>query len=456
MSRPQPFSRAVLALIIVFAIGPIAIGPIAASGCAGGSDGQNENSNQNGNENENENGNDNPAVCGDGEANGDEECDGADLGGQTCEGLGHQGGTLTCYFSCTFDESGCHDNPCGNGTLDSGEACDDGNTQSGDGCSASCKLEAPRWIQASPATTPPARGQHALAYDEARQVVVLFGGTATMGQDQLGDTWEFDGLDWIPVTLTSSPPARFGYAMAYDAARQCVVLFGGAAASGGSTAFLSDTWEYSGASWTEVNPTESPPASAGHRLVYDAARQRVVLVTADFMGSGDTALWDFDGTTWTPLSPSGDLPPARGAHAAGYDADRDRLVLHGGSQSDGQSVTYLQDTWEYDAAGNDWDRVTTASIPPGRTDALVAFHGRRGHLVMFGGSTGVGEPPLLDTWEYDGQIWQNTHPDAAPPAPGAGAYDSLRGRIVLFGGCISTTSFTGCFDETWEMDYASY
>ena len=31
--------------------------------------------------------------------------------------------------------------PCGNGKKDPGEACDDGNTHDGDGCSATCTLE---------------------------------------------------------------------------------------------------------------------------------------------------------------------------------------------------------------------------------------------------------------------------------------------------------------------------
>ncbi len=427
-------------------IGLLCVGVFSwgVAGCAGGSD---DDQNQNDNQNQNQ------GVCGDGQATGAEECDGADLREQTCEGLGHQGGTLTCYMSCTYDESGCSDDPCGNGVRESGEACDDGNTTSGDGCSADCKLEAPRWIQASPAHAPPERGQHGMAYDATRGVVVLFGGTDNQGQDQLGDTWEYDGLDWTQVTPTTSPPARFGHAMAYDASRGRVVLFGGASTSGGNTTFLADTWDYDGTTWTEISPTPSPAASAGHRLVYDTTRERIVYVGSDFMGSAVTATWDYDGTTWTDTTTQ-DHPLGRGVPAAVYDGARDRLVLFGGSRSDGSTVTYLQDTWEWDRSA--WDPVVTASVPPGRTDAMAVFHVRRGHFVLFGGPTGVGNEPLLDTWEYDGVVWQNTSTSAAPHAPGVGVYDSGRGRIVLFGGCISTASFTGCLDETWEMDYASY
>ncbi len=38
---------------------------------------------------------------------GDEECDGNDLGGETCQTLGFDGGTLACTNSCAFDTSGC-------------------------------------------------------------------------------------------------------------------------------------------------------------------------------------------------------------------------------------------------------------------------------------------------------------------------------------------------------------
>ena len=81
-----------------------------------------------------------PALCGDGFLHqGVEACDGADLGGQTCEGLGFDGGDLACAPGCVFDTAACA--ACGDGELDPGEACDDGNTASGDGCDATCQEE---------------------------------------------------------------------------------------------------------------------------------------------------------------------------------------------------------------------------------------------------------------------------------------------------------------------------
>lgn len=49
------------------------------------------------------------APCGDGiKRAGVESCDGADLGGATCQSVGsYSGGTLTCSSTCAFDTSGC-------------------------------------------------------------------------------------------------------------------------------------------------------------------------------------------------------------------------------------------------------------------------------------------------------------------------------------------------------------
>jgi cysteine-rich repeat protein len=80
------------------------------------------------------------AVCGDGVRNGDELCDGGDLGNETCASQGSPGnGELRCDDQCKFDLSQC--SRCGNGALNENEDCDDGNTDPGDGCDAVCHFE---------------------------------------------------------------------------------------------------------------------------------------------------------------------------------------------------------------------------------------------------------------------------------------------------------------------------
>lgn len=47
------------------------------------------------------------SVCGNGLKETGEQCDGGDLGGQTCQTQGYGGGTLACTSACTFDTSAC-------------------------------------------------------------------------------------------------------------------------------------------------------------------------------------------------------------------------------------------------------------------------------------------------------------------------------------------------------------
>jgi alpha-tubulin suppressor-like RCC1 family protein len=72
--------------------------------------------------------------CGNGLAEEDEECDGADLKNQTCADVTqHPNGQLGCTANCQLDTADCH--TCGNGTVEGGETCD-GSEFAGQTCAA--------------------------------------------------------------------------------------------------------------------------------------------------------------------------------------------------------------------------------------------------------------------------------------------------------------------------------
>ncbi len=65
-------------------------------------------------------------TCPDGVATGFEDCDGADLAGKDCLSLGYDGGSLTCAADCSFDTAACTGAApsCGDGVAEGLEECD--------------------------------------------------------------------------------------------------------------------------------------------------------------------------------------------------------------------------------------------------------------------------------------------------------------------------------------------
>lgn len=97
------------------------------------------------------------------------------------------------------------------------------------------------WTKKSPQVSPPARGMHAMTFDRHRGKILLFGGFLYPTRTALGDAWEWDGKLWSRLSLPGAPPARWSFAMAYDAAAEEVVLFGGLG-SGTPSPVIGDLW----------------------------------------------------------------------------------------------------------------------------------------------------------------------------------------------------------------------
>jgi N-acetylneuraminic acid mutarotase len=326
---------------------------------------------------------------------------------------------------------------------------------------------ASEWGEKRPVlNNPPARSSHATAMGLNGRVV-LFGGSDTGRTNTvLADTWEWDGTSWTNktpanITAANNPPARASHRMATGLNGR-VVLFGGAANdSSGNLAFLADTWEWDGTSWTKKTPATSPPARSSHAMA-TGLDGRVVLFggSAGFDSSNNRIrfndTWEWDGTNWTNKTPANPTfttnPSARTAHAMATGL-AGRVVLFGGSNGNN-----LRDTWEWD--GTSWtrkpDAANTANNPPQRASHAMAT-GLNGRVVMFAGQGDSLSGPLADTWEWDGSLWTNKTPatiDATnnPRARSVHAMAmGLNGRAVLFGGAGG-----GTLDDTWEWDGTSW
>jgi hypothetical protein len=105
------------------------------------------------------------------------------------------------------------------------------------------------------------------------------------------------------------------------------------------------------------------------------------------------------------------------------------------------------------AQTSDWTQLTAASSPSARDAHAMTYDSVRGKIVMFGGSPGYF--PANDTWEYDGVNWTQVTTATSPVGryEHAIAYDSVRRKVVMFGGL---AGFNNYFDDTWELDVATH
>src|ERR1051325_4806978 len=139
-------------------------------------------------------------------------------------------------------------------------------------CMAQPCTTGPYWVQLHLAQSPPRRQFHAMAYDNSRQKIILFGGYDTNGI-YLGDTCQFDTQGWKQLSPAHNPSARALHSLSYDASRNTIILFGG---RDGSAAF-DDTWEWNGTDWYQIFPANSPASRSGHGMAYDSVWQTHVL-----------------------------------------------------------------------------------------------------------------------------------------------------------------------------------
>ena len=319
------------------------------------------------------------------------------------------------------------------------------------------ELTSAGWAQRS-TTGPSPRSKHSLVYDAAHGTVVLFGGSSNSPNLVDSETWSWNGSAWTAL-MPDGPQARTGQAMAYDTFRSRALIFGGADPNGDA---YGETWQWTGSYWTLLAAT-GPSARTGASAAYDSIRRMIVLFGGASSGPLLSETWEWNGYFWSRISQFGPSTrlhhamsydpvqevtscsveslrpdsiaatcgsgtavrgrrfrrPARSpeaSHAMAYYPTRQRTVLFGGRNADGD----LADTWEWDGAA--WSQIAAVG-PSARHDHTLTFDAARGVLVLFGGTGASGL--LGDYWEWNGSVWWQRPVDGPEPRSGHSAvYDS--------------------------------
>ena len=256
------------------------------------------------------------------------------------------------------------------------------------------------WHRQHPSREPAAEMEASTADDPLNQGVILFGGLSVHAEGAspvgaLGDTWTWNGSDWVERHPATSPPARYGETMAYDQATRTVVLFGGL----GCGHFCGDTWTWNGSDWVERHPATSPPGLYGAAMPYDAATKSVILCggrSGAFLRLADKGTWIWNGSDWASAA-SHNSPSGQIFASMAFDPGSRRVVLYGGTRD---LVEPTHDTWTWNGAS--WRMAHPIPSPASRQSPALAKDSTSNDLVLVSGSLlGLGTAFRTGgTWTY--------------------------------------------------------
>lgn len=243
------------------------------------------------------------------------------------------------------------------------------------------------WSQTIEASVPYPSSDRAVAYDENRGVLVVFGGTG------LADTWEYDGKSWRRISTEHAPPQTYGGSACYYPGEKAIFFFGG---YGTIWQEHRSTWLYDGRDWRKLAPECIPPARKYSRLCYDEHRQCIVM----YGGMSDENLrdtWEWKEGNWNEVQTTVQ-PGLRWGYGLAYCPSIRRVIFFGGER---YGVSY-NDTWSYD--GVEWNLLNTGESPTRRSFTAMTTDVVKNGVVLFGGRRDGNS--LSDFWFFDGSRWE--------------------------------------------------
>jgi hypothetical protein len=154
---------------------------------------------------------------------------------------------------------------------------------------------------------------------------------------------------------------------------------------------------------------------------------------------------------------AGARPGQRAGHALAYHAGLAAMCLIGGDD-DGPDRP-REEPWLWN--GREWTMRRTGDGPGVASLVVAASDPERKSVLIFGGFSVLGRqrygPPMGELWELTAEgAWRRPPVEGLQPGPRhhhAGAFDSARGRFVIYGGIDSADTWVR---DVWEWDRSGW
>lgn len=239
---------------------------------------------------------------------------------------------------------------------------------------------------------PAARGNPAVVFDDSANELVIFGGnTSTSGLSfsPQNDLWALSLATgtWRQIAPSGAPPSeRLFHAGAIDPATRTLYIYGGGGENAFQGPFYGDLWkvDLSTGAWTELHDGKgnAPDARIWSTIAFDGAKNRVLLFGGHDDGAvgnnNDTWAFDLAANAWgnitaaetvnTPSNafcdfpadftlPNLSAPDRRSAQLAGFSTKRGTFAIFGGKSDCG----IIDDVWVFDAKADTWSKSIDAT-----------------------------------------------------------------------------------------------
>ncbi|MBX7245416.1 MAG: hypothetical protein K1X53_07945 [Candidatus Sumerlaeaceae bacterium] len=293
---------------------------------------------------------------------------------------------------------------------------------------------------------PPLMNPACAIYDPLRDRVVVVGTWDSNSSVKAAWVYECSTGQWSSITLPAGSfpiPSLMNNGMHLDMGQHRAILV---TVNTGIYAMDLDTWLITYISDT----TDAAVAGSFAASAYDSTRNRIIRYGGLLSSSSVSEnLWICDlattapGSRWSQVPKSGTWPGPRWEVTSVYDPGRDRMILFGGRQNVITGpVIYSDLTFELNPGDNQWTTVPVQRAPVRRGHYSVCWNSNLNRMHLYGGifhETAAYITTFDDLWTYRpaGPDWRVAAPRGSLPISrrmAATAYDSLRNRIVMFGG----------------------